>query len=67
MTDEGEAETIAEGLLFSPSPVNCVDILPRWGRNKLVQRIRAFVRIRRTIFVYRPVCRRAGTSRRPYA
>ena len=67
MTDEGEAETIAEGLLFSPSPVSCADILPRWGKNRIVRRIRAFVRIRRTIFVYRPVCRRAGTSRRPYA
>ena len=34
LTDEGEAETIAEDPLFSPSPVSCADILPRWGRNR---------------------------------
>ena len=32
-----------------------------------MRRIRGIVRIRRTVFVYGPVCRRAGTSRRPYA
>ena len=34
LTDEGEAETIAEDPLFSPSPVSCADILPRRGRNR---------------------------------
>ena len=29
--DEGETEPIAEDSLFSPSPVSCADILPRWG------------------------------------
>ena len=67
MTDEGESETIAEDPLFSPSPVSCADILPRRGKNRIVRRIRGIVRIRRTVFVYSPVCRRAGTSRRPYA
>ena len=65
-TDEGESESIAEDSLFSPSPVSCADILPRWGKNRMVRRIRGVVRIRRTIFVYSPVYRRAGTSRRPY-
>ena len=67
MTDEGESETIAEDPLFSPSPVSCAGILPRRGKNRIVRRIRGIVRIRRTVFVYSPVCRRAGTSRRPYA
>ena len=65
-TDEGESESIAEDSLFSPSPVSCADILPRWGKNRMVRRIRGVVRIRRTVFVYSPVYRRAGTSRRPY-
>ena len=65
--DEGGTETIAETLLFSPSPVSCADILPRRGKNWSVRQVRGLVRIRRTFFVHRPVCRRAGTSRRPYA
>ena len=65
--DEGDTETIAEALLFSPSPVSCADILPRRGKNKIERRIRGVVRIRRSILIYRPVYRRAGTSRRPYA
>ena len=32
-----------------------------------MRRIRTLLRIRRTVFVYDPFCRRAGTSRRPYA
>ena len=36
MTYEGEAETIAEEPRFSPSPVSCADILPRWGKNRIV-------------------------------
>ena len=65
--DEGDTETIAEALLFFPSPVSCADILPRRGKNWIVRQVRGLVRIRRTFFVHRPVCRRAGTSRRPYA
>ena len=34
LTDEGEGKTIAADPLFSPSPVSCADILPRWGRNR---------------------------------
>ena len=52
---------------FSPSPVSFTDILPRWGKNKSVRRIRGLVRIRRTDSCFQTFYRRAGTSRRPYA
>ena len=51
----------------SPSPVSFADILPRWGKNRIVRRVRNMVRIRRTVFVYRSVSAGRGQSRRPYA
>ena len=67
MTDEGESETIAEDPLFSPSPVSCADILPRWGKNKTVRQIRSLYEFAARFSFTALFYRRAGTSRRPYA
>ena len=47
--DEGETEPIAEDSLFSPSPVSCADILPRWGEEQNRAEDSGLLRIRRTI------------------
>ena len=49
----------------SPSPVSCADILPRWGKNRIVRRVRNMVRIRRTVFVYRSVSAGRGQAAAP--
>ena len=52
---------------FSPSPVSCADILPRWGKNKTVRQIRSLYEFAARFSFTALFYRRAGTSRRPYA
>ena len=65
ISDVGKTEPIAKDSLYSPSPVSYADILPRWGKNKMMRRICGVVRIRRTVFVNRVDYRRATTRVAP--